>query len=106
MTIAIEEDGGIASLTRSVVDSNAADDPRRDRRFAAKARTRVGDTRRVKCTYTGYESETIAEIVGHDPGDDTPALITQESVTHRWTSDLIGERLPRRRPLAAPPIQN
>jgi hypothetical protein len=28
MTIAIEKDGGIASLTRSVIDSNAADDPR------------------------------------------------------------------------------
>jgi hypothetical protein len=81
VAISIQENRGIASLSRPVIDPDSADQVRRYRRLTANTEPSIRNSCGVKGADTSENGDASPKIVRHDCADDTSRFVTDERMT-------------------------
>jgi transcriptional regulator of acetoin/glycerol metabolism len=81
VTIAVEQDGRITTLSGTVINANAADDLWHQRRLTAETEPRVGDAAGVKASESGKKRDATANVMCDDGGRKLSPRISDKGVT-------------------------
>jgi hypothetical protein len=81
VAIPVQENGGIASLSRPVIETNPADYSGRYRCLTADTEPGIGNPCRVKGANAGQSREAIPQIVRHDGTNHSSPFVTGERMT-------------------------